>query len=220
VAGQAEVNVTTLSRLLGGSGVLLCLSAGPSMAQTPAYITAKPDAAAKAFGGDMARRIFSGEFTPARQQAVLRSQKLISGFDCPSDPQIALQQVIPFPVKAGVASWIERYVLGCKPPTMRNFLMVLEAGRPVSVELLPGMTNTDPLLQSDALKGTYAAIAGAIPKDCTRPIVTDTRPTSELGRGPWTERWTFDLCGTAAQVDMTFTPTPGQGTNWSAALVK
>jgi hypothetical protein len=212
--------VKALIRLLGASAVLLGLSAGLSLAQTPAYITARPDAAAKAYGGDVARRIFSGEFTPARQQAVLRSQKLIPGFACPSDPQIALQQVIPFPVKAGVVSWIERYAVACKPPTVRNFLMVLEAGRPVAVELLPGMTNTDPLLQSDALKGTYAAIAGAMPKDCIRPIVTDTRLASELGRGPWTERWTFDLCGTAAQVDMTFTPTPGQGTNWSAALVK
>jgi hypothetical protein len=212
--------VARLNRLLGASALWLCASASLSGAQTPPYITAKPDAAFKAFGANMAGRIFSGEFTPVRQQAVLRSQKLIPGFDCPADPKIALQQVIPFPVKAGVVSWIERYVVGCKPPTMRNFLMVIEGSRPVTVELLPGMTNTDPLLQSDALKGTYGAIAGAIPKDCTRPIVTDTRLTSELGRGPWTERWTFDLCGAAAQVDMTFTPTPNQGTNWSAALVK
>jgi len=212
--------LNAVSRLLGVAGLLLGASAGWALAQTPGYITAKPDAVFKAFGADVARRIFSGEFTQARQQAVLRSQKLIPGFDCPSDPRIALEQVIPFPVKAGVVSWIERYVVACKPPTMRNFLMVLEGGPPVAVELLPGMTNTDPLLQSDALKGTYSAIAGVIPKDCTRPIVTDTRLTSELGRGPWTERWTFDLCGTAAQIDMTFTPTPSQGTNWGASLVK
>jgi hypothetical protein len=210
--------VTKFGRLL--VTLLVGLSAGTAFAQAPRYITAKPDATYKALGADMTRRIFSGEFTSVRQQAVLRSQKLIPGFDCPADPQIALEQVIPFPVKPSAVSWIERYVVGCKPPTMRNFLMIMDGKRPNAIELLPGLSNTDPLLQSDALKGSYAAIAGVMPKDCTRPIVTDTRLTSEIGRGPWTERWTFDLCGTAAAVDMTFTPTPSQGTNWSAALVK
>ena len=34
-----------------------------SGAQTPAYITAKPDAAIRAFGADPARRIFSSAYT-------------------------------------------------------------------------------------------------------------------------------------------------------------
>ena len=84
---------------------------------------------------------------------MLRSRKTIPGFDCPSDPQIALAEVIPFPVKPGTASWIERYVVACTPRTMRNFLLVLEGDQPRMIELLPGNTNTDPLLQRDALQG-------------------------------------------------------------------
>ena len=90
---------------------------------------------------------------------MLRSQKTIPGFDCPADPQIALAEVIPFPVKQGTASWIERYLVGCTPRTMRNFLLMLEGEQPGVIELLPGNTNTDPLLQRDALKGGYTAAA-------------------------------------------------------------
>ncbi len=124
-------------------------------------------------------------------------------------------------MKQGAASWIERYVVGCTPRTMRNFLLVLEGDQPRVIELLPGASNTDPLLQSDALKGGYTAIGPVMPKGCERPIVTDTRLTSKIERGaPWTERWAFDLCGTKAEVEMTFTPSASSGTTWTASLVK
>jgi hypothetical protein len=195
--------------------------ASPAAAQTPGYITAKPDAAMRAFGGETAKRIFSKAYTPARQQAVLRSQKTIPGFDCPSDPQIALAEVIPFPLKQGTPSWIERYVVACTPRTMRNFLLILEGDQPRVIEMLPGATNTDPLLQRDALKGGYTAVAAVAPKDCDKPVVADTRLTSKLERAtPWTERWMFDLCGTRAEVEMTFTPSVSSGTTWSASLIK
>jgi hypothetical protein len=156
-----------------------------------------------------------------RQQAVLRSQKAIPGFDCPAAPQIALEQVIPYPIKQGVVAWIERYLVACTPRTMRNFLMMLEGDRPQVAEMLPGTSNTDPLLQRDALKGAYTAIGVVAPKDCDRPVVTDTRLSTKLERGmPWSERWSFDLCGTKAEVEMTFTPSPGSGTSWGASLVK
>jgi hypothetical protein len=214
-----------LRRLMGTPGALLiaCLAAFavPALGQTPAYITAKPDAAARAFGTAVAKRIFSNAYTPARQQAVLRSQKSIPGFDCPADPQIALAEVIPFPVQQGTPSWIERYVVACTPRTMRNFLLVLEDDQPRVIEMLPGATNTDPLLQRDALKGGYTAIATVAPKDCDKAIVADTRLTSKLERdAPWTERWVFDLCGAKAEVEMTFTPSASSGTTWSASLVK
>lgn len=214
-----------LRRLIGPCGALLVAGvatfAAPAMAQTPPYITAKPDAAARAFGADVAKRIFSNAYTPARQQAVLRSQKSIPGFDCPADPQIALAEVIPFPVQQGTPSWIERYLVACTPRTMRNFLLVLEGDQPRVIEMLPGSTNTDPLLQRDALKGGYTAIASVAPKDCDKPVVADTRLTSKLERGaPWTERWVFDLCGTRAEVEMTFTPSASSGTTWSASLLK
>jgi hypothetical protein len=199
----------------------LALIASSAVAQTPAYIKARPDGAARAFGSEMARKIFSEAFTPVRRQAVLRSQQAIPGFDCPADPQIVLEQVIPYPLKPGVVSWIERYVIGCTPRTMRNFLLMLEGDRPQVAELLPGTTNTDPLLQRDAIKGAYTAIGPVAPKDCDRPIVTDTRLTTTLERNaPWNERWSFDLCGAKAEVEMTFTPSAGSGTTWGASLVK
>ena len=210
-----------LTSVLGPLRAWLVLIASAAAAQTPPYITAKPDGAARAFGNEMARKIFSDAFTPVRQQAVLRSQKTIPGFDCPAAPQIALEQVIPYPIKQGVVAWIERYLLGCTPRTMRNFLLMLEGDRPQVAELLPGTTNTDPLLQRDAITGAYTAIGAIAPKDCDRPMVTDTRLSTKLERGmPWSERWSFDLCGAKAEVDMTFTPTAGSGTTWGASLVK
>ena len=163
-------------------------------------------------GNDVARKIFSNAYTPVRQQAVLRSQKTIPGFDCPADPQIALAEVIPYPVKQGTTSWIERYVVGCTPRTMRNFLLVLEGEQPRVIDLLPGNTNTDPLLQRDALQGRlHGGRRHCARRIATRRLVTDTRLTSKIERGaPWTERWIFDLCGTKAEVEMTFTPSDQQ----------
>jgi hypothetical protein len=213
--------VFDLRRMVGSCGAVLLLCTGAASAQTPAYITAKPDSATRAFGKDVAHKIFSNAYTPVRQQAVLRSQKTIPGFDCPADPQIALAEVIPYPVKQGAPSWIERYVLGCTPRTMRNFLLMLEGEQPGVIELLAGNTNTDPLLQRDALKGGYTAVGAIAPKTCDKPVVADTRLTSKIERGvPWTERWVFDLCGTKAEVDMMFTPSASSGTSWTATLVK
>ena len=192
----------------------------PSFAQAPAYITAKPDAAVRAFGAEAARKIFSNAYTPARQQAVLRSQQAIPGFDCPADPQIALAEVIPYPVKPGAVSWIERYVVACTPRTMRNFLVILEGEQPRVIDLLPGTTNADPLLQRDALQGAVAAAAAVMPKDCHKHIVADTRLVAKIERGaPWLEHWTYDLCGTRAQLEMTFTPSERSGTTWAAKLL-
>jgi hypothetical protein len=210
-----------LRSLAGFCCAMLLAGTAAALAQTPAYVSAKPDAAVRAFGNDMARKIFSNAYTPLRQQAVLRSQKAIPGFDCPSDPQIALTEVIPYPLTQGVVSWIERYVVGCTPRTMRSFVLILEGDRPRIAEMLPGTTNTDPLLQRDAIKGAFTAIAPVAPKDCDTPIVTDARLVSQIERGaPWTERWAFDLCGTSAEVELIFTPSAGSGTTWTASLVK
>jgi hypothetical protein len=40
------------------------------------------------------------------------------------------------------------------------------------------------------------------------------------GNTPWSERWKFDLCGKAAEVELFFAPTPGAGTGVTANLVK
>lgn len=206
---------------LSGASAVVLLSSVTVSAQVPPYITATPEAAARAFGSEVARKIFSDVFTPARQQAVLRSQKLIPGFECPADPRIALEQVVPFPLVQGAPSWIERYVVGCTPRTMRNFLVILEEDKPRVIELLPGTSNTDPLLQSDALKGGYTAIGPVMPANCDKPIVTDTWVAGKVERSaPWTERWSFNMCGTGAEVEFTFTLSTGSGTGWTASLVK
>jgi hypothetical protein len=200
---------------------MVTAAAGAAQAQTPAYIVAKPGAVSKAFGHETMARIFSDSWTPVRQAAVLRSQQTVPGFDCPADPQIALVDVIPYPVEPGAVSWIERFVLGCQPRTMRSFLMILDGGAPRAIELLPGQSNADPLLQRNALQGSMAAAGMAASKDCKRILVIDTRVTAQPAAGGlWSERWTYDVCGARAEIEMTFTPSDKGGTNWHARLVK
>ncbi len=192
--------------------------ASPAAAQTPAYIVAKP-AAAASLGSAVAARIFSDEWTPVRQAAVQRSQKAIPGFECPADAPVALVDVIPYRLKPGVPSWIEKFVLGCKPRTMRNLLMILDGERPRTVELLPGQSGADPLLQRDALQGASAAAISRRAKECKVSYVVDTRTTSpQQGGGAWSERWAFDQCGARTEVDVLFAPSDKGGTTWSVKL--
>ena len=161
-------------------------SAAPAPApvqQVPGYITAKPDAVVRAFSQGVASKIFSDAYTNVREQAILRSQKSVPGFQCPADPQIALPLIIPYPVKPGAVSWIERYIVACNPRTVRNFIMILEGDQPRTVELIPGQTNADPLLQRDVLQGVAAATAAVRGRSASRAptLLTSSRrrrPTS------------------------------------------
>jgi hypothetical protein len=100
--------------------------------------------------------------------------------------------------------------------------MFLDKDRPRVVEMLPGESAADPLLQRDAMQGALAALIPATPEGCKHPVATDTSVTGSPpnGRDPWVERWTFDLCGKKAALDMTFTPSPNGGTDWSTTLAK
>jgi hypothetical protein len=194
--------------------------AAPAQQPVPGYITAKPDAITQAFGPAVAQKIFSDAYTPVRQQAIVRSQQSVPGFQCPADPQIALPVIVPYPTKPGAVSWIERYIVACNPRTVRNFLMMLEGEQPRFMELVPGQTNADPLLQRDVLQGAAAATAMVRPKDCDKTFITDTQVTQPRDNaGVWVERWSYDLCGKKAQTDMTFTPSERGGTTWSAKIV-
>jgi hypothetical protein len=119
-------------------------------------------------------------------------------------------------------SWIEHYVVMCKPPTQRSFLMILDKDQLRTVAMLPGESAADPLLQRDAMQGALAALIPATPKDCKHTVATDTSVIGSPpnGRDPWVERWTFDLCGKKAALDVTFTPSPNGGTDWSTTLAK
>jgi hypothetical protein len=185
------------------------------------YIQAKPDAVTKAFGPVIAGKILSDAYTPVRRDIVLRSAKRIPGFECPDDPPITLAEILPYPIKPGATSWVERYLLACKPRTQRNFLAILEGDQPRIIELLPGATAADPQLQRDAFKGSSAAIAASRPQGCETQWITDTRAVVAYnGRDPWIERWSYDVCGGRVEVEMTFTPSKGAGTSWGAKLVK
>jgi outer membrane biosynthesis protein TonB len=190
-------------------------------AGTPSYIHAKPAPITQALGPDIAKKIFSHAYTPVRQLALGRSAREIPGYECPNDPAAALTDIVPFPVKPATTSWVESYVVGCKPRTKRNFLVMLEEDKPQIAELLPGLTVTDPLLQRDAVTGARAFVDVLKPEGCEKMVFADTRLAEPLpGAGkPWVEVWTFNQCGTMGSVEMTFTPSP-DGTKWAAKLVK
>jgi hypothetical protein len=188
----------------------------------PAYIRAKEQPVAKALGANIAEKIFSHEFTSVRQLAISRSARIVPGYQCPSDPAVALTDIVPFKVKDGVSSWIEGYVVGCKPRTKRSFLVMLEDGKPQFAELLPGLSIADPLLQRDAVAGAQASVKAQEPQGCDKSIVADTRlaePLTGAGR-PWVELWTLDQCGKERHVEMRFIPSKGGGTRWVAKLIK
>lgn len=203
------------------AGVAIAISVwSVAAAQAPRYIRARPDATIKAFGPDIARKIFSDDYTSIRQQAMARSQKMVPGFECSSGARIALTDLTPYPVRPGVVSWIETYEVGCKPRATRSFLLLLEDDQVRIGELLPGVTRTDPLLQRDAHAAARSVAKVKKPDGCHRAVVTDTSVVAPPeGREPWVERWTYDMCGTPATVEMTFTPSERSGTNWYAKLM-
>jgi len=191
-----------------------------AIAQTPRYIRAKPDAAIKAFGPDITRKIFSDDYTALRQQAMARSQKMVPGFECSSGARIALTALTPYPVRPGVVSWIETYEVGCKPRAIRSFLLLLEDDQVRIGELLPGLTRADPLLQRDVVMAARAAVKPRKPSGCHRAVVTNASvATPPQEREPWVEHWAFDLCGTPAAVEVTFTPSVRGGTDWYTKLM-
>lgn len=187
-----------------------------AQSEPPAYIEADPSAAIAAFGIERARRIFSQAFTAMRQQAVFRSSNSVPGYDCPSGPPMRLVQVIPYPIKPDLASWIERFVLACNPPAQRNFVLVLEKTLPQVIELLPGATLSDPLLQRDAIRSVTSAVLSVKGAACDKPQITDTAVSAAPDRrGAWGERWSFDLCGTKAEADIAFALSARGGVEWT-----
>jgi hypothetical protein len=176
----------------------------------------------RAYGDKIAARVFSSEFAGTRADALKKSGANVPGFDCKGDRLSALIEALPYPVSPQSISWVERYLIDCEPRARRNLMLFLENEKSRAIELLPGETKADPRLQRDAIRLARIAAVAANPAGCDKSWVTDTRETDRYkdGATPWSERWKFDLCGKAAEVELFFTPTPGAGTGVTANLVK
>jgi len=152
---------------------------------------------------------------------VLHSVKTIPGFDCPADPQIALVDVIPYPVKPGAISWVERFAVACTPRARRSFLLLLDSEQTRIAELLPGLTIVEPAMQRDASRAAKSTAKSARPHGCDKTIIIDTRivsPPPAPGK-PWVERWTCDQCSARVELELSFAPS-SQGASWEVKLVK
>jgi len=106
--------------------------------------------------------------------------------------------------------WREGIVAtGCGPAITLNVLTKVTAtGTLATGPLLPGGTIADPVLQNAAQSNAVLA-AGGIPPGCKAAYVANTAFAgyeANPPNPPWKEVWTLNLCGTAKQVTMHFTP--------------
>jgi len=195
----------------------------PAAADTvPDVSRADRGAIKRAFGDKIAEKIFSNDLGAIRADMLRKSGESIPGYDCKGDRASALIEALPYPIKKDVFSWVERYLVDCTPRTQRNIMMIVENDHARAIELLPGATKADPRLQRDAVGAAKAMAAARNPQGCERSWTTDTRETEPYkdNKTPWVERWTFDLCGKKAVVEMSFLPGGASGTSYSVKLVE
>lgn len=198
---------------------LVAGAAGSAHAQErPAYIRADPAALNQTYGPAIAARVFSNQLTGQRLQAIQASASRIPGFTCPERPNAVLVTVFPWCGVAGRAAWIERFSVQCQPVATRNFLMVLEGDNVRVMEMAPGTSNTDPLLQRDLVLGITGAAQRTAPAGCTQPpVVSNVRMLADPPPAPdrWSESWSVTQCGASSEVRVQFQPSPQGGTTWS-----
>lgn len=130
--------------------------------------------------------------------------------------------------------WMSRYQFErCGDKKVYNALFFADANgeTPVSRSFFAGTTNAGPLLVEDAIKSAVlGAAARAGIKDCKGAEVFDMRVTEKSHTvvegeknftGVWKENWTFLMCGSTAEVEMTFIPDAnGGGTTFLTGPVK
>jgi hypothetical protein len=176
----------------------------------------------RAFGDQVAGKIFSNDLASLRADMLRKSGENVPGYDCKGERASALIEALPFPIKKDVFSWVERYLVDCAPRTQRNIMVIVENDHARAIELLPGATKADPRLQRDAIGAAKAMAAARNPQGCERSWTTDTRETEPYkdDKTPWVELWTFDLCGTKAAVEMSFLPGGASGTSYTVKLVE
>jgi len=176
----------------------------------------------RAYGEKVAAKIFSNDLGSIRADMLKKSGANIPGYDCKGERQSALYEALPFPIGQKAISWIERYLIDCSPRAQRNLMMIVENDHARAIELLPGETKADPRLQRDAIQIAKAAAATAGVPDCKKSWTTDTKAVEAYkdAHTPWVERWSFDVCGKPAVVEMSFLPGGGSGTSISAKIVE
>jgi hypothetical protein len=207
---------------------LLCLFAlslllSPCAAENmPDLSRADQNAIKRAFGDEIAAMIFSNSLAKLRAEKLKESGANIPGYNCKGDRMSALIEALPYPIKKDVFSWVERYLVDCEPRTQRSIMVIVENDQARAIELLPGETKADPRLQRDAIQIAKAAAATVGATDCNKSWTTDTKAVEAYKdeQTPWVERWSFDVCGKPAVVEMSFLPGDGSGTSISAKIVK
>jgi len=195
----------------------------PCAAETvPDVSRADQTAIKRAYGEEVAAKIFSNDLAKLRAGKLKESGANIPGYDCKGDRLTALYEALPFPIGQKTISWIERYLIDCSPRAQRNLMIIVENDHARAIELLPGETKADPRLQRDAIQIAKAAAATVGARDCQKSWTTDTKAVEAYkdAHTPWVGRWSFDVCGKPAVVEMSFLPGGGSGTSISAKIVK
>ena len=97
-------------------------------------------------------------------------------------------------------------------------LNILATAKPTGaverINLLPGSSKADPILQKDALQSAYVAASAG--KRCTPFAVRNTAAGEKQPDGRWDETWDLLVCGERVPVSLTFVPTQEGGTNFKA----
>ena len=187
----------------------------------PSYIEADRSDADQVLGPALTDNVFSDRFTALRKQLVAASLRGNPASGCADPPVFTLEVVSPEKPTSEGSAWEETYAINCKERVRRTFLLFLSVKEGMKhSELAPGDTIADAILQRDFLQGATAAAMSRARAGCKGAQVRNTRVTSATGGAsqPWTEVWSMDACGTPVDINVTFSPSPNGGIDWSIVL--
>ena len=171
-------------------------------------------------GPALTDNVFSDRFTALRKQLVAASLRGNPASGCAEPPVFTLEVVSPEKPTPEGSAWEETYAINCTERVRRTFLLFLSVKEGMKhSELAPGDTIADAILQRDFLQSATAAAMSRARAGCKGAQVRNTRVTSATGASqPWTEVWSMDACGTSVDVNVTFSPSPKGGIDWSIVL--
>ena len=186
----------------------------------PSYIEADRSDADQVLGSALTDYVFSDRFTALRKQLVATSLRGNPASGCAEPPVFTLEVVSPEKPTSEGSAWEETYAISCKERVRRTFLLFLSVKEGMKhSELAPGDTLADAILQRDFLQSATAAAISRARAGCRGTQVRNTRVTSATGASqPWTEVWSMDACGTLVDINVTFSPSPKGGIDWSIVL--